>query len=99
MSCYFFFRNNETVPKLNSKSSQNTCKTILKLKSVRKCKYYPVFTLKHEENLEKLLALSFETTSLEENQSEASTGSLREHNPSNSSYHVSIVQVISELAP
>ena len=49
------------------------------------------FYLETQRNLEKLLALSSETTSLEENQSEASTGSLRVHNPLNYSCHVSIV--------
>ena len=70
ISYCFTFENNETVPKTNSKPSKNTCKTIPKLKLVRKCKIYLVFTLKREEIEEKLLPLSSETTPLEENQSE-----------------------------
>ena len=56
------------------------------------------FYLETRRNLEKLLALNSETTSLEENQSEDSRGSLRVHNPSNSSCHMSVVQAISKLA-
>ena len=49
------------VPKMNSKPSKNPCKTIPKLKSVKKYKIYPVFTLKCEEIEELPLALSSET--------------------------------------
>ena len=51
------------MPKMNSKPSKNPCKMIPKLKSVKKYKIYPIFTLKCEENKELILAQSSETNS------------------------------------